>query len=39
MPIVMRDGKACGLMMTSGIMPDSLKGMSIAGHFCEQTPF
>lgn len=28
MPMVMRDGKACGLMITSGLMPDSLKGMS-----------
>ncbi len=39
MPIVMREGKACGLMMTSGMMPDSLKGMSTVGHFWEHTPF
>lgn len=38
-PIVIRDGKACGLMMTSGCMPVSEKGMSIIGNFCEQTPF
>ena len=25
--------------MTSGWMPDSEKGMSMDGHFCEQTPF
>lgn len=39
MPMVMRLGKACGLMMTSGCIPLSLNGMSIAGHFWEQTPF
>ena len=39
MPIVMRDGNACGLMMTSGCIPLSVNGMSTAGHFCEQTPF
>lgn len=39
MPIVIRDGKACGLMITSGCMPDSVNGMSTAGHFWEQTPF
>ena len=38
-PIVMRLGKACGLMITSGCIPLSEKGMSMAGHFCEQTPF
>jgi hypothetical protein len=32
-PMVMRLGKACGLIMTSGCIPLSLKGMSIAGHF------
>ena len=39
MPIVIREGKACGLIMTSGWIPLSLKGMSIIGHFCEHTPF
>lgn len=39
MPIVIRDGKACGLIMTSGCIPLSLKGISIMGNFCEQTPF
>jgi len=38
-PIVIRLGKAWGLMMISGWMPLSLKGKSIAGHFCEHTPF
>ena len=28
----MRDGKPCGLKMMSGIMPDSVNGMSSAGH-------
>lgn len=39
MPIVIRLGNAWGLMMTSGCMPLSVKGISTAGHFCEQTPF
>lgn len=39
MPIVIRLGKACGLIITSGCIPLSLNGISMAGHFCEQTPF
>ena len=38
-PIVIRLGNACGLMITSGWIPLSLNGMSTAGHFCEHTPF
>ena len=38
-PIVIRLGNACGLMITSGWIPLSLNGMSMAGHFCEHTPF
>ena len=30
-PMVMRDGKACGLMITSGVMPLSVNGMSCCG--------
>ena len=32
-------GKALGLMMTSGVMPDSVKGMSILGQSIDKTPF
>jgi hypothetical protein len=32
MPIVMREGKACGLMITSGTMPDSENGMFWVGY-------
>lgn len=39
MPIVIRLGNAWGLMMMSGCMPLSVKGISTAGQFCEQTPF
>ena len=38
-PIVMRDGNACGLMMTSWVRPESVKGMSVAGHKIDITPF
>jgi len=38
-PIVIRDGKALGLMMTSGVIPDSVKGISIYGHNMDRTPF
>jgi len=36
--MVMRDGKPCGLNKMSGVMPDSVKGMSSAGHSRESTP-
>ena len=39
MPIVIREGKAWGLMMTSGWIPDSENGISFEGHFCDITPF
>jgi hypothetical protein len=39
MAMVIREGKACGLMMTSGDMPDSLKGMFSCGHSWDMTPF
>ena len=39
MPMVMREGKALGLMMMSGVMPDSEKGMSIWGQSTLRTPF
>lgn len=38
-PMVIRLGNACGLMMMSGCIPLSENGMSTAGHFWEQTPF
>ena len=39
-PIVIREGKACGLMIRSGRIPDdSAKGMSASGHGRESTPF
>lgn len=28
-PIVIREGKALGLMITSGVIPDSLNGISV----------
>ena len=38
--MVMRDGKPCGLNKMSGVMPDSVKGMSSAGHSRKSsTPF
>ena len=30
--MVIRDGKACGLMIISGVIPLSVKGMFSAGH-------
>lgn len=39
MPIVILLGKAFGLMMMSGVMPDSVNGMSILGHNIDSTPF
>ena len=39
MPIVIREGKPCGLNRMSGTRPDSEKGMSSAGHRRERTPF
>ena len=38
-PIVIREGKACGLMMTSGVIPSSVKGMSVCGQSCANVPF
>ena len=39
-PIVILEGKACGLMMRSGLIPeDSANGMSASGHGRESTPF
>ena len=32
LPIVIRDGKPCGLKMISGVIPDSVNGMFSAGH-------
>ena len=32
-------GKALGLMITSGVMPDSVKGMSTLGQSMDRTPF
>ena len=31
LPTVMRDGKPCGFMMISGVMPWSVNGMSSCG--------
>ena len=39
MPMVMRDGNALGLIMTSGTIPRSLNGMSTAGHLTLSTPW
>mmetsp|Transcript_24694 Transcript_24694/g.57512 ORF Transcript_24694/g.57512 Transcript_24694/m.57512 type:complete len:240 (-) Transcript_24694:2324-3043(-) len=39
MPIVMREGKPCGLKRMSGERPDSQKGMSSAAHSRDRTPF
>jgi len=39
MPIVMREGKPCGLNKMSGVMPDSVNGMSSVGHSRDITPF
>jgi hypothetical protein len=33
------DGKAWGLMMMSGCIPDSVNGMSVDGHFWDKIPF
>jgi hypothetical protein len=38
-PMVMREGKACGLMMMSGVMPDSVNGMSACGQSSDLGPF
>ena len=32
-------GKACGLMMMSGVIPESVNGMSRSGHSCDRVPF
>ncbi len=32
-------GKAFGFIMTSGVIPDYVKGMSILGHSIDKTPF
>ena len=37
--MVMRDGKPCGLNRMSGCNPDSVNGMSSAGHRRAITPF
>jgi len=39
MPIVMREGNACGLMMMSGTIPFSVNGMFTDGHKYPKTPF
>lgn len=38
-PIVILLGKALGLIITSGVMPDSVNGISILGQSIESTPF
>ena len=38
-PIVIRLGKAFGLMMTSGVIPVYVKGISTLGHNIDKTPF
>ena len=39
LPTVMREGKPCGFMMMSGVMPWSVKGMSVCGAMRPTTPF
>ena len=39
MPMVILEGKAWGLIMMSGTIPFSVKGMSSCGHSTESTPF
>jgi len=37
--IVILDGKACGFIIISGVIPVSVNGMSTYGHKTERTPF
>lgn len=39
MPIVIRDGKPCGLKIISGTIPDSENGIDSVGHRKELIPF
>ena len=39
LPIVIRDGKPCGLKMISGVIPDSVNGMFSTGHLWLHIPF
>lgn len=38
-PIVIREGKAFGLIIISGVIPDYVNGISIFGQSIESTPF
>lgn len=38
-PIVILEGKAFGLIMISGVIPVSVKGISILGQSIDKTPF
>ena len=39
LPLTIREGKACGLIITSGDIPLSVKGISSVGHNIDITPF
>ena len=39
MPMVIREGNACGLMMMSGVIPLSVNGMFSCGYSVDMTPF